>query len=239
MSNFLDNFTDKYMSYFKGVYANKLKNIELAIKILLIIIVILILTNFFMLSYVIKASIYKEVHIQVNKETLMENTAYKFEKNSASRTAFENAAYGVLYQITSFDFSNIENRTNWLLSMVHPNNYKKIYEELKEDARFSVENRVNQRFNIKDWKYKQLNSSTAKITAEGYLTRSVGGIETISNQPYEASVVINISNYSPFIVSVDLNYNGKKRKDREKREEIINNYDREEAKGIKDEKTKK
>jgi hypothetical protein len=35
------------------------------------------------------------------------------------------------------------------------------------------------------------------------------------------------------------NYDGKKRTEREKREKIINNYDREDTKGIKDEKQKK
>jgi hypothetical protein len=57
--------------------------------------------------------------------------------------------------------------------------------------------------------------------------------------PYEASVTINISNYLPFIIAVELNYDGKKRTEREKREKVINNYDREDAKGIKDEKQKK
>jgi hypothetical protein len=40
-------------------------------------------------------------------------------------------------------------------------------------------------------------------------------------------------------MAVELNYDGKKRFEREKREETINNYDRPQAKGIKDEKQKK
>lgn len=236
---FLNGITDKYISSFNGFYVNKLKNIELAIKVLLVIVIAQLLINILMVNYVVQASIYKEVNISVSKETLNENTNYKYEKNTASRTAFENTAYSVLYQITSFDYTTIENRTNWLLSMVHPDHYETIYNELKEDARFAVANRVNQKFEIKDWKYKQLNSSTARITAEGFLSRTVGGVDTIRHAPYEASVVVNISNYSPFVVAVELNYDGKKRLEREKREETIKNYDRPEAKGIKDEKQKK
>lgn len=239
MLKFLDGLTNKYIESFKGFYVNKLKNIELAIKVLIIVIIVQGLINILMVNYVIQASIYKDININVNKETLVENTTYKFEKTTASKNAFENAAYSVLYHITSFDYSNIENKTNWLLSMVHPNNYEEIYNDLKEDARFAVANRVNQTFSIKDWKYKPINSSTAKITAEGFLTRTVGGVDTIKHMPYEASVTINISNYSPFIIAVELNYDGKKRTEREKREKVINNYDREDAKGIKDEKQKK
>jgi hypothetical protein len=236
---FLNGITDKYIGSFNGFYVNKLKNIELAIKVLLVIVIAQLLINILMVNYVVQASIYKEVNISVSKETLNENTNYKYEKNTASRTAFENTAYSVLYQITSFDYTTIENRTNWLLSMVHPDHYETIYNELKEDARFAVANRVNQKFEIKDWKYKQLNSSTAKITAEGFLSRTVGGVDTIRHVPYEASVVVHISNYSPFVMAVELNYDGKKRFEREKREETINNYDRPQAKGIKDEKQKK
>lgn len=235
---FLDKITDKYTSFFNGIYVNKIKNLELATKVLLLVCAGQFAVNLLMINYVIQASIYKEVVITVNKESLNENTKYKYEKNTANKSAFENAAYGVLYQITSFDYSSIENRSNWVLSMVHPDNYDVIYKDLKKDAKFAVENRVNQKFNIRDWKYKQLNSATAKITAEGYLTRTVGGIETISNQPYEASVTINIENYTPFIVSVDLNYDGKIRKDREKRDEILDNYDRKETKGMKNEQNK-
>lgn len=236
---FLNGITDKYIGSFNGFYVNKLKNIELAIKVLLVIVIAQLLINILMVNYVVQASIYKEVNISVSKETLNENTNYKYEKNTASRTAFENTAYSVLYQITSFDYTTIENRTNWLLSMVHPDHYETIYNELKEDARFAVANRVNQKFEIKDWKYKQLNSSTARITAEGFLSRTVGGVDTIRHTPYEASVVVNISNYTPFVMAVELNYDGKKRLEREKREETIKNYDRPEAKGIKDEKQKK
>ena len=238
MANFLDRITDRYVSYFKGFYVNKFKNLELALKVLFITCGVQFMIILLMINYVIQASIYKEVKIFVNKENLIENKEYIYERTTASRNAFENAAYGVLYQITTFDYTNIENRANWALSMVHPDNYETIYKELKEDAKFAVENRVNQKFNIKDWKYKQLNSSTAKITAEGILTRTVGGIETIKNEPYEASVVINISNYSPFIVAVELNYDGREKRYREKREEVINNYDRYEVKGMKDEKNK-
>ena len=147
---FLNGITDKYISSFNGFYVNKLKNIELAIKVLLVIVIAQLLINILMINYVVQASIYKEVNISVSKETLNENTNYKYEKNTASRTAFENTAYSVLYQITSFDYTTIENRTNWLLSMVHPDHYETIYNELKEDARFAVANRVNQKFEIKD-----------------------------------------------------------------------------------------
>lgn len=239
MLKILDGITKKYIESFKGFYVNKLNNIELAIKVLIVVIIVQAFGIILMINYVIQASIYKDININVNKETLVENTTYKFEKTTANKSAFENSAYSVLYHITSFDYSNIENKTNWLLSMVHPNNYEEIYSDLKEDARFAVANRVNQKFDIKDWKYKPINSSTAKITAEGFLTRTVGGVETIKHMPYEASVTINISNYSPFIIAVELNYDGKKRTEREKREKVINNYDREEAKGIKDEKQKK
>ena len=67
-----------------------------------------------------QASIYKEVKISVSKETLNENTNYKYEKNTASRTAFENTTYSVLYQITSLIIQQSKTEQNWLLSMVHP-----------------------------------------------------------------------------------------------------------------------
>ena len=238
MGNFLDQILDKYITYFKGIYVNRIKNLELALKVLIIVFGAQLIINILMINYVIQASIYKEVKIVVNKENLMENNEYIYERTTASRNSFENAGYGVLYQLTSFDYTNVENRVNWALSMVHPDNYEDIYKELKKDAKFAVENRVNQKFNIRDWKYKQMNSSTARITAEGFLTRTVGGIETIKGEPYKASVVINISNYSPFIIALDLKYDGKEKKAREKREEVINNYDRYEVKGMKDEKIK-
>lgn len=238
MGNFLDKMTDRYKGYFKGVYVNKLKNIELAIKVLIVICTLQFMTILLMINYVVQASIYKEVNVQVNKENLIEGNKYVFEKTTASRNAFENSAYGVLHELTSFDYTNIEKKSNWILSMVHPDNYDEIYRELTNDSKFSIENRVNQKFDIKDWKYIQVNKSTAKITAKGNLIRTVGGVETIKNEKYEASVVIEIKNYLPFIVALELNYNGKEKKDREIREKIIENYDRNEPKGMKDEKIK-
>lgn len=237
MKNFLDNFTDKYRSYFNGIYVDKIKNLELATKTLLVTCGIQMIVILLMINYVIQASIYKEVNIIVNKENLIGDSKYTYEKSNASRSAFENSAYGIIHQITSFDFSTIESRSNWVLSMVHPDNYSEIYEELMKDSKFAIENRVSQSFRIKDWKYKQLNSSTAKITASGFLNREVGGISTIKGEPYEASVVISISNYTPFIVGIDLNYNGDKKEERKNRERKLNNFDKNEPKGMKDEKS--
>lgn len=238
MNNFLDSLTNKYKSYFKGNFVNQIKNLELALKILLGLFIFQTLVVLLMLNYVVKASIDKEIHLSVNKNTLEEGSEYIIEKNKASRSFFENAAYGVIHELTSYNHQTVQNKVNFALSMVHPDYYTKIYEEIAEDAKFSIENRVKQSFEIKDWKYKQLNSSTAKITAVGSLTRSVGGISVVAGEEYEASIVINIKNHTPFIVALDLNYKDRKRQDRKTRQQVIDNLDVKEPKGIKDEKTK-
>ncbi|WP_418181412.1 TraE/TraK family type IV conjugative transfer system protein (plasmid) [Aliarcobacter lanthieri] len=239
MSDFLDGLTNKYKSFFNGKFVNQIKNLELALKILIGIVIFQCLINFLMLNYVVKASINKEIVFSVNKNTLEEGYIYKVNKNTASRSYFETIGYGVMHELTSFNYQTVQNKSNWALSMVHPDNYVKIYEELSEDTKFAIENRVSQDFNIKDWKYKQLNSSSAKITALGTLTRTVGGIAVVTNEQYEASVIITISNYSPFIVALDLDYKDRKRKDRETRQKEIDNLDKKDVKGIKDEKIKK
>ncbi|MFY4797067.1 hypothetical protein ACOTVS_11120 [Aliarcobacter butzleri] len=239
MKNFFDGLFERYFSYFKGVFVNKLKNLELAIKILLGLFLFQSLIILILINYTIKASIYKDVNFCVNKNTLQEGSEYQVKKDSASRSLFENIGYGIIHELTSFTYMTIQNKTNFALSMVHPDNYDEIYVQLNKDTKFAIENRVEQKFEIKDWKYKQINSSTAKITAIGILNRKVGGISIVDNEKYEASVTINIVNYAPFIVGLDLNYDDKKRKDRETRQEIIDNLDQRDFKGMKDEKIKK
>ena len=53
---FLNGITDKYISSFNGFYVNKLKNIELAIKVLLVIVIVQLLINILMVNYVVQAS---------------------------------------------------------------------------------------------------------------------------------------------------------------------------------------
>jgi hypothetical protein len=87
MLKFLDGLTNKYIESFKGFYVNKLKNIELAIKVLIIVIIVQGLINILMVNYVIQASIYKDININVNKETLVENTM--LNKNNSKATTAE------------------------------------------------------------------------------------------------------------------------------------------------------
>lgn len=239
MNNFFEKLLDKYTSYFNGKYVDKIKNLELALKVLFILITALMLLLIVTVNYTIKAANEKTIEVTLNKDTLTTGGEYKIERNTASRNYFESIGYGILHEITSYDYSNVQNKSNYVLELVHPNKYEEVYESLKADAEFAVKNRVNQDFKIKDWSYRQIDSSTAQIKAYGILTRKVGGVEVIVNKKYINSVTLKISNGIPFITELQLNYADKQDAAREDRKETIENYDRKDAEGIKDEKVKK
>lgn len=238
MNNFFEKLLEKYSSYFNSKYVSKIKNLELALKVLLIIVFGLFFMLIITVGYSLKAANEKTIEITMSKDTLENGAKYKVERDTASRNYFESIGYAVVHEITSYDYSTIQNKANYVLGLVHPNKYEEVFAELQRETQFSIENRVNQEFKIKDWTYKQIDESNAVIKATGLLTRKVGGIEVVSNKKYMTSVDIKISNGLPFVTGIKLNYQDRVSPAREDRKETIENLDRKEDDGgMKDEKT--
>lgn len=238
MNKFFENLLEKYKSYFDSKYVNKIKNLELALKVSLMLICGLFIMVAMMVSYSLKASNEKIIEITVNKDTLKEGTKYRIERDTASKSYFETIAYGVLHELTTYDYITIENKANYALELVHPSKYEEVYETLKKESNFAVENRVNQEFNIKDWKYTELNKSTVEVKAIGYLTRKVGGVVVVDHKRYISKVILKISNGLPFIYGLELNYADKEKEtlQRNERQKEIENYDKVDYEGMKNDK---
>jgi hypothetical protein len=235
----LKNVFEVYYGYFDGKYINKLKNLELAIKVLLIVVAIQTFGIFFLAVTAIDA--YKEriINLSVVKSSLIAGERYVIGKDTASKSGFEMLAFAALDKMNNYTYRNYKFNSEWCLKFVHPKNYDELYAEISKDVSFAVENRVEQTFEMKDFTYKQLDKSTARITAAGYLTRKVGGIITIKNKSYKSSVTVHIANYQPFLTGLELVYTDTKRKERKERKEKLENLDVGIGEGeIKNEKTK-
>ena len=76
MNKFFEGIVEKYFTYFNSKYVNKLKNLELALKVALIIIFGLFGLIVFMVNYSIKASNEKTIEITLTKNTLSEGSKY-------------------------------------------------------------------------------------------------------------------------------------------------------------------
>lgn len=239
MKSLFEGLFESYVGIFKSKFVNRLNSVELAIKVLLLVCVGQMLMIFLMTNYVMKASTDRIIEITMTKDTLTNGEKYRISRNTASKTYFESNGYAVLHELTSYDYSSIERKVNFVLGLVHPEKYEEVYETLKKEAEFAVENRVTQVFEIKDWKYKQIDDSTAEIKAIGILNRKVGGIYVIENKKYISSAIIRIHNGLPFVIGTSLNYEDREQLDREERLKVIDNYDRNETEGIKYEKIKK
>lgn len=231
MNNFFEKILEKYISYFDGKFVSKIKNLELAIKILFIFLFMMFLFLIATVSYSLKAANEKTIEITLTKDTIENGQVYKVERGTASKNYFESIAYAVVHEITSYDYSTVQRKANFVLSLVHPNKYEEVYEELKREADFAVENRVVQDFKIRDWTYRQIDASNAEIKASGILVRKVGGVEVINNKKYTTSVSIRISNGLPFVSGIALNRADKETEKREERKDVIDNYDRSEKDG--------
>lgn len=240
MNKIFKELFEKYWSYFSSVYVDRLKNFELALKVTFLIIIVQFVIICLMITYTMKASNEKTIEVTLTKDTLVDGSKYVLERESASKNYFETIAYGVLHELTTYDYLTIQNKVNYALGLVHPKKYLEVYDILKKESNFAIENRVNQEFKIKDWTYKQINSSTAEIKAMGYLTRKVGGILVIDDKKYNSSVIIKIKNGLPFVYGLDLNYSDKIKdaKEREERLNEIENLDRKNYEGIKNDKKK-
>lgn len=182
MNKFFEGIVDKYFTYFNSKYVNKLKNLELALKVALIFIFGLFGLVIFMVNYSIKASNEKTIEITLTKDTLSEGSKYRVERDRASKNYYETIAYGVLHELTTYDYTTIQNKVNYALELVHPSKYTEVYEILSKESEFVVTNRVNQEFSIKEWIFKQIDESTVEIKAVGYLTRKVGGLVVVDHK---------------------------------------------------------
>ena len=124
--------------------------------------------------------------------------------------------------------------------MVHPSKYTEVYEILSKESDFVVTNRVNQEFSIKEWIYKQIDESTVEIKAVGYLTRKVGGLTVVDHKKYTSSITLKQSGGLPFVMGLDLNYADRQKEatEREERQKTIDNYDKKDYEGMKNDKPK-
>lgn len=238
INRFFESLLEKYKSYFESKYVDKLKNLELALKVTLIIIFGLFMLIALMVNYSLKASNEKVIELTVNKDTLAEGTKYWIQRDTASKSYFESIAYGVLHELTSYDYSTVENKCNYALELVYPDKYEEVYEILNKESTFAIENRVYQEFAIKDWTYKQLDKSAVEVKAVGYLTRKVGGVVVVDHKRYVSRVTLKMNNGLPFIYGLELNYADKEKDKQERQERIkeIDNLDKKEYEGIKNEK---
>ena len=239
MKSLFSSLFEGYTSKFKSKFVNQLRSVELAIKVLLLVCVGELLVILMMVNYVMKASTDRIIEITMTKDTLTDGEKYRISSTTASKSYFDSNAYAVLHELTTYDYSSIERKVNFVLGLVHPEKYEEVYESLRREADFAVKNRVTQVFDIKDWKYQQIDESTAEIKAIGILNRKVGGIAVIENKKYISSVIIRIRNGLPFVMGTSLNYEDREQLDREERLKVIDNYDRVDTEGIKNEKNKK
>lgn len=240
MNKFFEGIVDKYFTYFNSKYVNKLKNLELALKVALILIFGLFGLVIFMVNYSIKASNEKTIEITLTKDTLSDGSKYRVERDSASKNYYETIAYGVLHELTTYDYTTIQNKVNYALELVHPSKYTEVYEILSKESEFVVANRVNQEFSIKEWIFKQIDESTVEIKAVGYLTRKVGGLVVVDHKKYTSSIVLKQSGGLPFVMGLDLNYADRQKEanEREERQKTIDNYDKKDYEGMKNDKPK-
>jgi len=223
--NFLQIMFDRYFSFFKGKYVNKIKNLELAIKVLLLFCISLMFSFLLAVYYVMTSSNDKIIHVEINKDTIKKGETYKVSKDHANEPYIESVGRAILIEATNYSYQTMEDKSNFILNQVHPDDYEKVYSTLKKETEFVVQNRVKQVFKIKDWKVEDQTKNIKRVVANGLLTRTVGGVEIVNNKHYKADVSIKMEGGIPFVSNIQLLYTDKKRQEREKRKKLIENYD--------------
>ncbi len=197
----LEKAFEKYYSFFDNVYVNKVKNLQLAIKVLLLFVVILV-AGFILLTIAsLNAAADKNVHVEVNQHMVTDEN-YTVTKNKATPAFHLSVAKGLLYEGSSYTHKTIQDKLNYLLTQVHPDAHDKLYAKFKQEAEHAINNSVSQEFKIKEWKYPTNVDMVGQMTttAVGYLTRKVGGTTIIDNKQYEYYVTTGIRNRIPYLV---------------------------------------
>lgn len=202
-----------YMRPFENIYVSKLKNLELAIKVLLIVTVLLIVMIFMLVDAVITASEEKTVSITVPSS--VSSGAYIVDKNSASESYFRIIAQGFVAIGSNYNYMDAEEKINSLLPSLLPYTYSATFADIKKNVQFIIDEKVNQKFVIQSSEVK-IKGSRAKVVFKGLLTRTVGSIITIDGKPYEIPIVIKIIDYAPYIESFEFGYVGVGKKEDEK-----------------------
>jgi hypothetical protein len=202
-----------YMRPFNNIYVSKLKNLELAIKILLIVAIFLMIMIMMLVNAVIEASSQKTVSITVPSEVT--SGAYVVNKDSASESYFRIMARGFVTTASNYNYMDAEEKINSLLPSLLPFTYSSKFADIKKHVQFIVDEKVNQKFVIQDSEVK-IKGSRAKVVFRGLLTRTVGSITTIDNKQYEIPIIIKIINYTPYIESFEFEYIGVNRQGDEK-----------------------
>ncbi|MDD3465959.1 MAG: TraE/TraK family type IV conjugative transfer system protein [Campylobacterales bacterium] len=209
VASFFDRITyslfRNYMRPFNNVYVSKLKNLELAVKVLLIVLVFFMFFIAFLISSIIEVSSEKVVKISVPAS--VNSGAYVVQKDSASPSYFKIVAEGFVSKVSNYNYMDAEEKINSLLPSILPYTYSATFADIKKTVQFIVNEKVNQKFIIQSSEVK-VKGSRAQVIFKGLLSRTVGSITTVDNKPYEIPIIIQIIDYTPYIESFDFNYIG-------------------------------
>jgi len=212
-----------YVSIFNNKYVSRVKNLELAIKVLLVVLVFFMFLTVFLVNAVSSAAMNKNITVMVPSN--ITSGGYSVTKYAASGPYFELVAKGFVTTVANYNYMNAEKKINAILPSILPYTYSATFDEIKKNIQFIVNEKVNQKFIIQKTE-TFLKGSRAKVVFTGLLTRTVGSIKVIDNKPYKIPIIIKIDDYTPYIESFDFDYIGisKAKKDKDialKRDEEI------------------
>jgi len=187
----------KYYSYFDGKFISKLKNLELATKIMIIILAINSIIIGFLTIAVITLSLNKVVQFEITNNT--QAGVYWITPNDASEDYFKMIAQSHIGRNTNFSFLNIEDKVNDLLKYVDKSTYINSKALLQEDLNFIVANNISQTFTPDNWEVKKKGRGRAIVIVTGNVNKTVGNIQTLKNVEYQYEIELIVDNYIAYV----------------------------------------
>ncbi|MGB0989260.1 MAG: TraE/TraK family type IV conjugative transfer system protein [Halarcobacter sp.] len=216
-----DQLANKFKFFFFNKYTDELTNMQLGLKISLLGNIFFAFLIYMLINSLINVADKKEINIEIVQGA--KAGKYVVSNSWASESFHRMFAKSIILDASNYNFANIDEKTNFILSNTTPSTYDKTYADAKKNAEFIKSNRVVQEFDVREWKFTGSKNvtdgkyKTATITAIGFVTRIVSGITTHEKVPFEFSLDTKIIGGLPYLESYQQKFNGLVKKTAEER----------------------